>query len=52
MADVSYIISNVQPIVIALTVFTGWFFLSEKITIGKIGGVSLVICGILLINNY
>ena len=48
--DVSYLISNIQPAVIALTFLVGYMFFKEEITINKIIGVILILIGIVMMN--
>ena len=48
--DVSYLISNIQPAVIALTFLVGYMFFKEEITINKIIGVVLILFGIFMMN--
>lgn len=49
--DVSFMVANIQPIIIALSFVIGYMFFSENITTYKIIGVSLVILGIIFLNK-
>ena len=49
--DVSFMVAHIQPIVISLTFVIGYLFFSEKLTLNKIIGVSLVILGIIFLNK-
>ena len=49
--DISYLISNVQPVVIVLTAFIGYMFFEENLTQKKGLGIILVASGLIIINS-
>lgn len=49
--DVSYLISNIQPVVILLTAVIGFAFFNEKIDTKKLLGIGLIIMGLLFMNT-
>ena len=49
--DVSFMVANIQPIIIALSFIIGYMFFSENINSYKIIGVGLVILGIIFLNK-
>ena len=49
--EVTQIIPQIQPIVMIITIFAGVFIFNEKITGVELGGLSLIISGIYIINN-
>ena len=49
--DVSFLIAHVQPMVIGLTFLIGYMFFSENVTINKVLGVTLIILGLIFMNN-
>ena len=49
--DVSFMVANIQPVIIALSFVIGYMFFSENITTYKIIGVGLVILGIIFLNK-
>ena len=50
-SEVSYVIGNVQPIVIALSIILGYLFFKEKLGLTKVLGLSFIIVGLVLINK-
>lgn len=50
-SEVSYVIGNVQPIVIALSIMLGYLFFKEKLGLTKVLGLSFIIVGLVLINK-
>ena len=50
-SEVSYVIGNVQPIVIALSIMLGYLFFKEKLGLTKVIGLSFIIVGLVLINK-
>ena len=48
--DVSFIMPNVQPIVIVIGSLLGYYFFNEEMGKYKISGIVLIIIGALLIN--
>lgn len=48
--DASYIIPNLQPIVIILTILIGYFLYKESLDSKKISGVLCIVAGLFLIN--
>ena len=49
--DIGYIISNIQPLVITLTVLIGYLLFNEKINKDKIIGIFFVVIGLIFINR-
>ena len=49
--DVTYLISNMQPVVILLTAIIGFAFFNEKIDTKKLMGIGLIIMGLLFMNT-
>ena len=49
--DVTYLISNIQPVVILLTAIIGFAFFNEKIDTKKMMGIGLIIIGLLFMNT-
>lgn len=49
--DASYIMANIHPLVLILTVVVGYFIFNEQITIYKIVGGSIVVGGLLIMNK-
>ena len=49
--DISYLISNIQPVVIILTALIGYTFFQEKLNKEKILGIILVGMGLFFINS-
>lgn len=49
--NVSYIIPQIQPLVILSTVMTGYLFFGETVESHKIIGIGLIIAGLYVINN-
>jgi uncharacterized membrane protein len=50
-SEVSYVMGNVQPIVIALSIMLGYLFFKEKLGLTKVLGLSFIIVGLVLINK-
>lgn len=48
--DVSYLISNIQPIVIVLTAFIGYLFFQESLNRNKFIGIFLIVMGLFFVN--
>ena len=48
--EITFLIANIQPMIIFLTFIIGYIFFSEHITLYKIIGISLIIIGLLLLN--
>ena len=48
--DVSYLISNIQPIVIVLTAFIGYLFFQESLNRSKFIGIFLIVMGLFFVN--
>ena len=49
--DVTYLISNIQPVVILLTAIIGFAFFNEQIDTKKMMGIGLIIIGLLFMNT-
>ena len=49
--DVTYLISNIQPVVILLTAIIGFAFFNEHIDTKKLIGIGLIIIGLLFMNT-
>ena len=49
--DISYVVANIQPMVIGLSFVIGYMFFSENITLTRLMGVSLIILGLICINK-
>jgi uncharacterized membrane protein len=49
--EVSYAIAHIQPVVIALTVILGYVLFNEKMSLMKISGISLILIGLIFLNN-
>jgi uncharacterized membrane protein len=49
--DISYVVANIQPMIIALTFIIGYLFFSENVTINKIIGIIFIIMGLIYINK-
>tara|TARA_Y100000385_G_scaffold285332_2_gene345061 strand:+ start:148 stop:591 length:444 start_codon:yes stop_codon:yes gene_type:complete len=49
--DASYIISQIQPLVILLTIIVGYFIFHETLNINKIIGGLIIILGLIIINK-
>ena len=49
--DISYVVSNIQPMVIGLSFVIGYIFFSENITITRLIGASLIVLGLVFINK-
>lgn len=49
--NVSYIIPQIQPLVILSTIITGYLFFGENVDMQKILGVCMIIIGLFIINN-
>ena len=49
--DVTYLISNIQPVVILLTAIIGFAFFNEQINTKKMMGIGLIIIGLLFMNT-
>jgi uncharacterized membrane protein len=49
--EVTYLITHIQPIIIALTFLIGYMFFSEHVTPMKVIGISLIILGLIFINR-
>ena len=50
-SEVSYVIGNVQPIVIALSIILGYLFFKESLGVTKIIGLSFIILGLFIVNK-
>lgn len=50
-SEVSYVIGNVQPIVISLSIILGYLFFKEKLGLTKLLGLIFIIVGLVLINK-
>ena len=50
-SEVSYIIGNVQPIVILLSVVLGYLFFKESLGFTKLLGLGFIILGLLILNS-
>ena len=50
-SEVSYVIGNVQSIVISLSVILGYLFFKESLTTLKIAGLGFIIVGLFLLNK-
>lgn len=51
LEDVSYIIANVQPMVIVMTALLGYLFLQEKINFERSIGMVFIVIGLVILNN-
>jgi len=51
MEYVSYVVSNIQSLVILSTLLLGYFIFNEKLTIVKGIGILLIVCGLYLLNK-
>lgn len=49
--DVTYLISNIQPVVILLTAIIGFAFFNEQIDTKKMMGIGLIIIGLVFMNT-
>ena len=49
--EVSYVMGNVQPIVISLSIILGYLFFKEKLGLTKLLGLTFIIVGLVLINK-
>ncbi len=49
--DVTYLISNIQPVVILLTAIIGFAFFNEQMDTKKMMGIGLIIIGLLFMNT-
>ena len=49
--EITYLITHIQPLVIALTFIIGYMFFSESITLYKIFGISFIILGLIFMNK-
>lgn len=49
--DISYMVANLQPLIILSTFFIGYMFFKEKINVYRILGGIFVIIGIVLLNK-
>jgi drug/metabolite transporter (DMT)-like permease len=50
--EATQIIPQIQPIVMLMTIFAGVFIFNEKITSTEMTGISLIISGVYIINNF
>ena len=50
--EVTQIIPQIQPIVMVLTILSGIFIFSEKVTKTELLGLSLIISGVYIINKF
>lgn len=48
--EITFLIANIQPMIILLTFIIGYMFFSENTNIYKISGISLIIIGLILFN--
>ena len=48
--EITFLIANIQPLIIVLTFLVGYMFFSEHVSLFKIIGISLIILGLILIN--
>ena len=46
----NYVIPHVQPLVITFTIISGFLFFNEYMNWKQLSGVTLIICGLLIIN--
>ncbi len=51
MEYVSYVVSNIQSLVILSTLLLGYFLFNEKLTMIKGIGILLIVCGLYLLNK-
>ena len=49
--DISYLVANIQPMVIGLSFVIGYIFFSENITISRVIGTTLIILGLIFMNK-
>ena len=51
-SEVSYVIGNVQPIVILCSVILGYLFFKESLGVTKVAGIGFIIVGLILLNKF
>jgi uncharacterized membrane protein len=49
--DISYLVANIQPMIIGLSFVIGYMFFSENVTISRVIGVTLIILGLIFMNK-